>query len=83
MLIRDVTYLRMVQIRKLDVNFFPRFTWNNILSYENNFPYDESYNRWDEIKRKYKIIIKDYQKQGDNILFLLQIPTDSSLNELF
>ena len=83
LLIRDVTYLRMIpKIRKLDVNFFPRFTWNNILPYENNFPYDESYNRWDEIKRKYKIIIKDYQKQGDNILFLLQIPTDSSLNEL-
>ncbi len=83
LLIRDVTYLRMIpKIRKLDVNFFPRFTWNNILPYKNNFPYDQSYNRWDEIKKKYKIIIKDYQKQGDNILFLLQIPTDSSLNEL-
>ena len=26
--------------------------------------------------------VKDYKKQGDNILFLLQIPTDASLNEL-
>ena len=82
-LIRDVTYLRIIpKIRNLDVNFFPRFTWNSILPGEQNFPYDQSYNRWLEIKNKYNLHIKDYKKQGDKILFFLQIPTDASLNDL-
>ena len=82
-LIRDVTYLRIIpKIKNLDVNFFPRFTWNSILPGEYNFPYDQSYNRWLDIKNKYNLHIKDYKKQGDNILFFLQIPTDASLNEL-
>ena len=34
------------------------------------------------ILKKYNLTIKDYQTQGDNILFLLQIPTDASLNDL-
>ncbi len=82
-LIRDVTYLRVIpEIRNLDVNFFPRFTWNSILPGERNFPYDQTYNRWLDIKNKYNLHIKDYKKQGDKILFFLQIPTDASLNEL-
>ena len=82
-LIRDVTYLRIIpKIREIDVNFFPRFTWNNILPKEINFPYDPKYKRWQDIKKKYNLHVKDYQKQGDKILFLLQIPTDASLNEL-
>ena len=66
----------------LDVNNFPRFTWNSILPYKMNFPYDSSYDRWSALKKKYDLKVKDYKKQGDNILFLLQIPTDASLNEL-
>ena len=82
-LIRDVTYLRIIpKIRNLDINFFPRFTWNSILPGEHNFPYDQSYNRWLEIKNKYNLTIKDYKKKGDKILFVLQIPTDASLNQL-
>lgn len=82
-LIRDVTYLRIIpKIRNLDVNFFPRFTWNSILPDDSNFPYDSGHNRWIDIKKKYNLTIKDYQTQGDNILFLLQIPTDASLNDL-
>ena len=82
-LIRDVTYLRIIpKIRNLDVNVFPRFTWNSILPGKQNFPYDKSYNRWLEIKNKYNLHIKDYRKPGDKILFFLQIPTDASLNEL-
>lgn len=82
-LIRDVTYLRIIpKITNLDVNNFPRFTWNTILPDHSNFPYDPSYNRWLDLKRKYNLVIKDYKKQGDNILLLLQIPTDASLNEL-
>ena len=49
---------------------------------EKNFPYDPNYNRWEDIKKKYNLHVRDYQKQGDKILFLLQIPTDASLNEL-
>ena len=48
----------------------------------NNFPYDPSYNRWLELSRKYNLTIKDYKKDGDKILFILQIPADTSLNEL-
>ena len=82
-LIRDVTYLRVIpKIKKIDVNFFPRFTWDSILPGEKNFPYDPNYNRWEDIKKKYNLHVRDYQKQGDKILFLLQIPTDASLNEL-
>ena len=38
-LIRDVTYLRIIpEMTNLDVNNFPRFTWNSILPYKMNFP---------------------------------------------
>ena len=51
-LIRDVTYLRIIpKIRNLDVNFFPRFTWNSILPDDSNFPYDSGHNRWIDIKK--------------------------------
>lgn len=82
-LIRDVTYLREIpKIKNLDVNNFPRFTWNSILPDQQNFPFDPSYDRWSDIKKKYNLEIRDYQKQGDKILFFLQIQTDASLNEL-
>lgn len=82
-LIRDVTYLRVIpKIKNLDINYFPRLTWNDILPDKNNFPYDKSYNRWLDLKKKYNLTVNDYKKQGDNLLFLLQIPTDASLNEL-
>ncbi len=82
-LIRDVTYLRIIpKLTNLDVNNFPRFTWNSILPNKKNFPYDPNYDRWSELKKKYGLKVKDYKKQGDDILFLLQIPTDASLNEL-
>lgn len=82
-LIRDVTYLRIIpKIKNLEVNSFPRFTWNSILPDNSNFPYDQSYNRWLDLKKKYNLVVKDYQKQGDNILLLMQIPTDASLNIL-
>lgn len=82
-LIRDVTYLREIpKIKNDDVNNFPRFTWNSILPDQHNFPFDPSYDRWSDIKKKYNLEIRDYQKQGDKILFFLQIQTDASLNEL-
>ena len=82
-LIRDVTYLRIIpKLTNKNVNYYPRFTWNSILPNKLNLPYDPSYNRWLDIKKKYNLKIEDYKKQGDNILFLLQIPTDASLNKL-
>ena len=54
---------------KFDVNNFPRFTWNSILPDQQNFPFDHSYDRWSDIKKKYNLDIRDYQKQGDKILF--------------
>lgn len=82
-LIRDVTYIREIPKKTgLDVNNYPRFTWNSIVPTNNNFPYDSTYDRWGELKKKYKIDIKDYDTSGENILFLLQIPTDASLNEI-
>lgn len=82
-LIRDVTYLREIPKKTgLHVNNYPRFTWNTIVPSKNNFPFDPTYDRWSEIKKKYNIDIKDYDTSGENILFLLQIPTDASLNEI-
>ena len=82
-LVRDVTYLRIIpKLTNMEVNNFPRFTWNSILPNNINFPYDSHYDRWSELKKKYDLKVEDYKKQGENILFLLQIPTDASLNEL-
>lgn len=82
-LIRDVTYLRIIpKLTKLDINQYPRFSWNSILPNKMNFPFDSKYDRWQEIKKKYNLVVKDYKPKGDKILFLLQNPTDSSLNVL-
>ena len=81
-LIRDVTYLRVIpKIKKIDVNFFPRFTWDSILPERKIFLTIQT-TIDGEISKKYNLHVRDYQKQGDKILFLLQIPTDASLNEL-
>ena len=82
-LVRDVTFIRQIpSITKLDVNNYPRFTWNSSVVNSSNFPYDKTYNRWLELKKKYNLIIKDYKKEGDKVLFVLQIPSDTSVNEL-
>ena len=82
-LVRDVTFIRQIpNITKLDVNNYPRFTWNSSLVNNNNFPYDKTYNRWLELRKRYNLTIKDYKKEGDKILFILQIPGDTSVNEL-
>ena len=82
-LIRDVTYLRIIpKITGKDINNYPRFTWGKILPSDNNFPYDPTYDRWQDLQKKYNLSVKEYSKKGDNILFLLQVPTDASLNRI-
>ena len=82
-LIRDVTYLREIPEKTgEDVNNFPRFTWNRIVPSNDNFPYDETYDRWSDLSKKYNLSVHDYKTKGEKILFLLQIPNDASINEM-
>ena len=82
-LIRDVTYLRMIpKIAGEDVGEYPRFTWGKITPSVSNFPYDKTYDRWSYLSKKYGLSVREYSNKGENILFLLQVPTDASLNKI-
>ena len=80
-LLRDQTVLRMIpKITGLTNEHYHCFVFNNIKPLPNNFPYDPSYDRWGYLKSKYNLTIKDYHYPGDNILLILQLHTDASLN---
>ena len=59
-----------------------KLSWNSFFMDEGLFPYDLSYDRWSELSKKHNIILHDWRRRGDAILFNLQIPTDSALNRL-
>jgi hypothetical protein len=83
-LIRDVSVLRSIPKitgKQLEDNYHS-FFFNNIKPMNDNFPYDPSYDRWNYLKNKYNLVVKDYHYPGENILFLLQLHTDQSLNDL-
>jgi len=69
-------------IRNEQTNNWWRFSWNHYFLDEGIYPYDESYNRWDELKKKFCIEIKEWHRPGDVILICLQKPMDSALNRL-
>ena len=73
-LIRDVTYLRIIpKLTKLDINQYPRFSWNSILPNKMNFPFDSQYDRWLEIKKKYNLVVKDYNLKETKYCFFYKI----------
>jgi hypothetical protein len=59
-----------------------RFSWNHYFLDEGIYPYDESCNRWEELKKKLNIEVKEWNRPGDLILICLQKPMDSALNRL-
>jgi len=54
--------------------------FNNFSYKEENIFYDNSYNRWQDLKKKYDLNICDYHYPGNNVLLLLQVESDASLN---
>jgi len=85
-LIREAPVLRMInngtQTKIPFQKQWNRFSWNSFFADEGLHPYDPSYNRWEELSKKYKIEIKDWKRRGDAILFNLQKDGDSALNRL-
>jgi hypothetical protein len=59
-----------------------RFSWNHYFLDEGIYPYDDSYNRWSELQKKFNIEVKEWHRPGDLILICLQKPMDSALNRL-
>jgi len=59
-----------------------RFSWNHYFYDQAIYPYDSSYNRWDELISKLNIKIYNWRHLGDSILICLQKPMDSALNRL-
>lgn len=69
-------------IRNEQTSGWWRFSWNHYFLDEGLYPYDDSYDRWSELQKKFNIEIKDWHRPGDIILICLQKPMDSALNRL-
>jgi len=59
-----------------------KFSWNHYFVDEGIYPYDDTYDRWTELKNRYNINVYDWCRRGDNILLNCQKPGDSALNRL-
>ena len=83
-LIRDSTPLRSIIKITNETNFaYHSFLFNNIKPINDNFPYDSSYDRWAQLQKKYNLTIRNYHYPGEDILFILQLHNDQSLNNLY
>lgn len=69
-------------IRKEQTAGWWRFSWNHYFLDEGIYPYDDSYDRWSELQKKFNIEIKKWHRPGNLILICLQKPMDSALNRL-
>jgi hypothetical protein len=69
-------------IRNKQTSEWWRFSWNHYFLDEGIYPYDDSYNRWSELQKKFNIEIREWQRPGDLILICLQKSLDSALNRL-
>lgn len=78
-LIRESPALRMLP--QWNTNWV-KLVWGSIFMDEGLHPYMSSYDRWDYLSKKYKIIVHDYKRRGSSILFNLQMPFDAALNRL-
>lgn len=86
-LIREAPILRMLydgrsQTKIPFENKWSRFCWNSIFMDEGLFPYDPSYDRWNDLSKKHDINLHAWKRRGDAVVFALQIPTDSATNRL-
>jgi hypothetical protein len=69
-------------IRNEQTSNWWRFSWDHYFLDEGSYPYDDSYNRWEELQKKFNIEVNDWHRPGDSILICLQKPMDSALNRL-
>lgn len=86
-LIRELPVIRQISSGSYDKNTtddekWVRLSWNSFYNDEGLHPYDPTYNRWKRLSKKYNIVMHDWQRRGDAILFNLQRDKDSSLNRL-
>jgi hypothetical protein len=85
-LIREAPVLRMInngsQTKVPFEKQWNRFSWNSFFVDEGLHPYDPSYNRWDDLSKKFDIKVHDWKRRGDAVLFNLQKDGDSALNRL-
>ena len=77
LLIRELPAIRNEQTSE-----WWRFSWNHYFLDESIYPYDDSYDRWKELQKKFNIEVKEWHRPGDLILVCLQKPMDSALNRL-
>lgn len=86
-LIRELPILRQISLSNTNKrtefeNRWVRFAWNSFFYDDGLHPYDSGYDRWNELKKKYNLVVHDWKSRGDNILFCLQLDGDSALNRL-
>lgn len=77
LLIRELPAIRNEQTSE-----WWRFSWNHYFLDESIYPYDDTYDRWKELQKKFHIEVKAWRRPGDLILVCLQKPMDSALNRL-
>lgn len=84
-LIREAAPIRELESKTDRTTFvgqWMRLSWNSYYFDDGIFPYDSGFDRWGYLSKKYNLIVEDWQRRGDNILFNLQILNDSALNRL-
>jgi hypothetical protein len=59
-----------------------KIVWNSFFMDQGIHPYDEKFDRWQFLSKRYGIIVHDYQRRGSSILFNLQKEFDAALNRL-
>ncbi len=88
-LVKELPVLRSVSGISQDSKNSPfdnqwyRFSWNHYFADEGIHPYDPSYNRWEELSKKYNINVYDWKRRGDAILFNCQLYGDSALSRIW
>jgi hypothetical protein len=86
-LIRELPVLRQIATQR-DEKTVPeddrwvRLCWNSFYNDEGLHPYDPSWNRWEDLVKEHNIVVHDWQRRGDAVLFNLQLDGDSALNRL-
>ena len=60
-----------------------RLSWNSFLFPEAIYPWQETSNRWQQIKEEYNLSIKPWKNNNKSITVALQKFNDSSLNSLY
>lgn len=74
--------VRELPVIRTNTNGWWRFSWGSFFCDRGLYPYDEEYNRWNEISQKCDLTIKKWNRPGSSILICLQKSRDSALNKL-